>query len=76
MVIKTSWNTEDEKKFIDGVGMWSVKGETLGRRFLLENYIELLERNERVWGSYVDLKEVLAYAWAALDEENAGRRDH
>jgi len=59
------WQTEDEFKFLRGIGTWCLS-MTLSRKEMLENYISSAWRRDD-WGE-LDRKAVIVYARRLLEE--------
>jgi len=70
VTMEKGWTTDNEKKFLDGLGTgkWK-KGWGPSRRELLRRYLESLEGRVR-WGG-VDKRAVEEYARSLLEECNA-----
>lgn len=66
MSTETGWTTARELAFIDRLGRFSVHGAVVGRRALLQGYVQSLPQRHR-WGD-LHPDHVAAYAQRALLE--------
>lgn len=69
--VRTTWNTEDEIKFVKYIGSWgysNTRKSMFSRLVLLEKYLKSSIKRT-TFGKDVDKPRLIAFLWSEIDKE-------